>query len=80
MRITIAILVLLLVTITATVFTVKDSPPSENPTGETQITLSATEKEPATVWYPLSLTSIVTLHSIACQFAKTNCFRMDIVL
>ena len=48
MKITIAILVLLLATITATVFTVKDSPPSENPTSETQITFSTTEKESAT--------------------------------
>ncbi len=48
MKITIAILVLLLATITATVFTVKDSPPTENPTSETQITLSTTEKETAT--------------------------------
>ena len=48
MKITIAILVLLLATITATVFTVKDSPQTEKSTGETQITLSTTEKEPAT--------------------------------
>ena len=48
MKITIAILVLLLATITATVFTVKDSPPLETLTGETQITVSTTEKETAT--------------------------------
>ena len=48
MKITIAILVLLLATITATVFTVKDSPPSETLTGKTQITISTTEKETAT--------------------------------
>ena len=48
MKITIAILVLLLATITATVFTVKDSPPTEKPTSETQITFSTTEKETAT--------------------------------
>lgn len=48
MKITIAILVLLLATITATVFTVKDSPPTEKSTGETQITFSTTEKETAT--------------------------------
>ena len=48
MKITIAILVLLLATITATVFTVKDSQQTEKSTGETQITLSTTEKEPAT--------------------------------
>jgi len=48
MKITIAILVLLLATITATVFTVKESPPKEKLTGETQITISTTEKEAAT--------------------------------
>lgn len=48
MKITIAILILLLATITATVFTVKESPPTDNPTGETQITFSTTEKETAT--------------------------------
>ncbi len=48
MKITIAILVLLLATITATVFTVKDSPPSETLTSETQTTFSTTEKETAT--------------------------------
>lgn len=48
MKITIAILVLLLATITATVFTVKESPPTEKSTSETQITFSTTEKETAT--------------------------------
>ena len=48
MKITVAILVLLLATITATIFTVKDSPPTEKSTGETQITFSTTEKETAT--------------------------------
>ncbi len=48
MKITIAVLVLLLATITATVFTVKESPPSETLTSETQITFSTTEKETAT--------------------------------
>lgn len=48
MKITIAILVLLLATITATVFTVKESPPTEKSTSEMQITFSTTEKETAT--------------------------------
>ena len=48
MKITIAILVLLLATITATIFTVKESPPTEKLTSETQITFSTTEKETAT--------------------------------
>lgn len=48
MKITIAILVLLLATITATVFTVKESPPAEKSTSETQKTFSTTEKETAT--------------------------------
>jgi len=48
MKITIAILVLLLATITATVFTVKESPPAEESTSEAQITFSTTEKETAT--------------------------------
>ena len=47
MRITIAILVLLLATITATIFTVKDSP-TVVPESETQITVTTTEKETAT--------------------------------
>jgi len=48
MKITIAVLVLLLATITATVFTIKESPPTEKSTSETQITFSTTEKETAT--------------------------------
>ena len=48
MKITIAILILLLATITAAVFTVKESPPTEKSTSETQITFSTTEKETAT--------------------------------
>lgn len=48
MKITIAILVLLLATITATVFTIKESPPTEKLTSETQITVLETEKETAT--------------------------------
>ena len=48
MKTVIAIIVLLLASITATVFTVKDSPPKEKPTGKTQITFSTTEKETAT--------------------------------
>lgn len=48
MKITIAILILLLATITATVFTVKESPPTEKSTSETQITFLTTEKETAT--------------------------------
>ncbi len=47
MKTVIAILVLLLASITATVFTVKDSPPIV-PTSETQITITTTEKETAT--------------------------------
>ena len=48
MKITVAIIVLLLACITATIFTVKDSPPIEKPTSETQITVLKTEKETAT--------------------------------
>ncbi len=48
MKITIAILILLLATIAATIFTVKDSPPLETLTDETQITILTTEKETAT--------------------------------
>ena len=48
MKITVAIIVLLLACLTATIFTVKDSPPVEKPTSKTQITALETEKETAT--------------------------------